>query len=685
MVKKRIINSILKTALVSAFMVSGSLTALAAEQFPTDAGEGTEWTDDNGIVYECLTGSASTASPSSAKQQTTKRWAVKEYKGNSVSVDIPDEIPEKGSYNFVTKIDDNAFSDDSKVKTLKLPTYLTSINPAMFDGLTSLERLDGNGSLYATEDGILYSKGGKENPDDYKLIYVPSKLNGDIKISEKASGAIEGVNAPFNGVSLNSIEIPASYKIMDEETDNGYSFTFYGAQIGRYLGANTKDGSLFDSTGKRLIAYGKNSNASLAGITDANPYAFYSYADLSSSDLPDSVKKKVPFVTYAADYNIRHFTIDGKTAYCYNMGKKIPQTVEGIQDYDNTIAEETLKNKITLLLFAAAPNDGLDIAKTIFGDSSASETETLKNATGSLVWEFVEGGSYTADSSDVYGADGYSSEDVDKYISALRDFANTGSYDGKDYKDKVLNNFKLGFYPAQSADVQGLIVITDNYHPAETGSYRVDKEWDLNYTLGTPEELSAYVRLYRTLAGTENYAPVGDAVKLTIKGEERKASYTWNDLELKDANGTAYVYKAYEVKENDHNAIYDGKAYTSGRYTYSATFNYKENSASFINVIDKKRNSGGGGGDDGPRGGYSGWDGPNTSTITPNPGPKTPEVQEIVPNPTTPTPTPAPTPGPTPAPEGPRTQPKTGDPIIPVLMIGLLFAGSAIVIKKRYF
>ena len=52
----------------------------------------------------------------------------------------------------------------------------------------------------------------------------------------------------------------------------------------------------FSDNGKRLIAYGKNSNADLSGITSANPYAFRTEEQLETvkenCNMPDSIIKQ---------------------------------------------------------------------------------------------------------------------------------------------------------------------------------------------------------------------------------------------------------------------------------------------------------------------------------------------------------------------------------------------------------
>lgn len=576
MLKKNIPTLIAKSALLSAiaFSLSGQIQGFAATSPPADAPVGTEWTDDTtGLKYVCKSVSGS-----------NYKWSVADYTGSDANVVIPESIPNSGTGNYyVTGIEADAFSGSSGITSITLPTYFSSVSASSFNGLDDLTKLEGTGSNFQTSDGILYWK----NSGAYKLLYVPKSISGDVTILSGSLGTMSGVNSPFDGITLDSITIPSSFTIKDEEGSSGYIYTFYGAKIGSYLGTNTNDGSLYSTDGLRLIAYGLNTSptsAALSSITAANPYAFYSFSDLDSAAIPDAVRSKVPFITYASDFAIRHFSINGNTAYCYHMGKKNPQTVGAIQDYDASVDNAEAVKKITLLLFAGAPNDGLGIANDTFGDT---DSETLKNATGSLVWEILNT-SYTADVSDIYGIDedGYDTADVTAYLNALRAFVNTGVYNGIDYNDDVTNNFALKFYPSASTDTQGLIVITNVYHPDIKLSYKIDKTWTLNYDPDT--EISAYVRLYRKTASETDFSPVGAAVKLIMDTTSRSASYIWNDLDSKDAaSGEAYEYKAYEVDKDNNDLIYDGAAYTDGEYTHYATFNYITNGATFVNHIDK--------------------------------------------------------------------------------------------------
>lgn len=400
------------------------------------------------------------------------QWTVVAFDGSTTEAIIPDAVnsdgtiidnPEKVVPESVMYIDESVFDEMVNVESLKLPKYLKKI---LKDGdgssisqtlskLISLNSFESNneGNMFYTFDGALYA--GK------KIISYPQQKTGDYEIKDGTTAADE---LAFMNANIGTLTIPDGFVVDNQKVDsNGrdyYRYTFLSAEIDQFDGYNCKDGSLFSDNGKRLIAYGKNSNADLSGITSANPYAFRTEEQLETvkenCNMPDSIIKTVPFSFYSGESNgsefqTRYFNIDGKTAYCYNHGKLNPETVGNLSDYDETISDNETRREVKAILFVGYPNDAYDLV-----DYTGVDVEAAKNITGALVWEAVDGVGFDMDA--IYGIEDIAA--AEQYVELLREKIAQVS-------ESELQDFELKFY-APKGNVQGLVVINKISRPEPT-------------------------------------------------------------------------------------------------------------------------------------------------------------------------------------------------------------------------
>ena len=404
-------------------------------------------------------------------------WNVTDYNGSGKTAAITDlsefdgfENEESGTYvrNVINLDSSDIFDPSDEIESLSIDdTSISKLSGNVFSNLRKLKEFttDPGNKHFTAKDGLLYYDGTD--------VIIPKGKTGNISIQDGAETFMESL--PIYRMDIGTLTFPSSFDLSDE-------FYLIGADVDSYAGTLsngiTKDGSLFSSDGTRLIAYGNKSSADLSKVTEANPYAFATMDVLKASNLPEAVKAKVPFSFTSGEgesyQGTRYFSINGKTAYCYNHGKKNPVEVGNMTEYNDAIADKETRDKITRLLCAGVPNDGLGMFEDVFGQKY-NETaygingDAAKNVVGSLVWELTDN-TYAASTDDVYGTgSGIFTEDkVAEYIDVLRAFAETGNYNGKNYSEDIEKNFKLGFYVADSDEYQGLIVLDKNYIPEPT-------------------------------------------------------------------------------------------------------------------------------------------------------------------------------------------------------------------------
>lgn len=402
-------------------------------------------------------------------------WSVLSYDGSDETVVIPNTIATDSNASMsneelwdaldngtlVTGIEDNAFENAGGITELSLPEYLSNVSTHSFEGLASLTEFSGSPQKFDIDDGVLYNK--------KTLISYPKARTGDFVMKPGTTETLR--NDELRNLHLSSITVSDEFKVNNQLENGIFNFTFLGSEIGEYKGANTVGGALFDNGGKRLIAYGTNASADLTGVTDANPYAFVTQEQLNNSNLPEVVKRSVPFSFYSGEnkgdaFNTRYFNIDGKTAFCYDYGKLNPEYVEDLVDYDSTIEPNTEKyNQVRALLYGGAPNNGDGLFEEIFGTeydelAYGMDGDAAKNVVGSLVWEIVSG--HTSDALDIYGvgSNGFDEDNVQAYIDALREkyINNADAID--------LGEFELKFYENNKpSNAQRLVVINKTYKP----------------------------------------------------------------------------------------------------------------------------------------------------------------------------------------------------------------------------
>ena len=395
-----------------------------------------------------------------ARESATDGWTVVSFDGSTADAVIPDvvdadgnttENPENPVAGSVMYIKESVFEDLGSIETLKLPKWLSGhgkgdkFDNKIFNELSSLKAFESNnlGNGFYTDNGVLYA--GNE------LVSYPQKKTGDYSIKD---GTVSADGKAFVNANIGTLTIPNGFLIDNQKGTNlkgedYFKYTFLSASVDYFEGYNCVNGSVIQNG--RLIAFGNNATTDLSGITSANPYAFQNEEILNKSNLPESVKKTVPFSFYGGEeegLQTRYFNIDGKTAYCYDHGKLNPETVGDLSDYDEAVSDEVTRHNVKAILFAGYPNDAYGLL-----ESTGVSEEAAKNITGSMVWEAVDKVSF--DLEDIYGAE--DREAARNYMNSLREKVNKTS-------DSVMEDFELKFYKPVG-DVQGLVVINKISRP----------------------------------------------------------------------------------------------------------------------------------------------------------------------------------------------------------------------------
>lgn len=355
---------------------------------------------------------------------------------------------------YVTKIDTTVFDKLSNVTTLKLPFALSgkysSSDFAKLKNLTAFESDNNSNRGYLVKDGVLFLS---TNGTDLTLVKYPEKKTGDFTIPENTQSAIRD---SFHKANIGTLNIPDSFTVKAnvDENKNIYDYTFFSASVDNYTGKNTRDGSLFDNTGNKLIAYGNNSNADLSNVTSANPYAFYSKEQLDKSNLPEAVRKKTPFTFYNGErllnnkFATTYFNIDGKDAYCYNYGRLNPLEVTEMENYsDQASISKEVQNKVKKYLYVGYPNDAFGLLEN---DKYKVSDELAKGITANLIWKAT--GDRTFNTNNIYLFD--EEDNAQAYLNAIEEKVN-----GLD--DSTLKNFELGFYNSNNNKYQNLLVLKE--------------------------------------------------------------------------------------------------------------------------------------------------------------------------------------------------------------------------------
>lgn len=528
---------------VSSLSAATTIQALADE---TDAGVSAQTVEVNGFTLE--------------REDEASQWTVVAFDGSTTEAIIPDAVksdgtvidnPEKVVPESVMYIEESVFDEMTNVESLKLPKYLKKIlkdgdgssTSQTLSKLTSLNSFESNneGNMFYVYDGALYA--GK------KIISYPQQKTGDYEIKDGTTAADE---LAFMNANIGTLTIPDGFVVDNQKVDsNGrdyYRYTFLSAEVDQFNGYNCKDGSLFSDNGKRLIAYGKNSNADLSGITSANPYAFRTEEQLESvkenCNMPESIIKTVPFSFYSGESNgsefqTRYFNIDGKTAYCYNHGKLNPETVGNLSDYDETISDNETRREVKAILFAGYPNDAYDLV-----DYTGVDVEAAKNITGALVWEAVDGVGFDMDA--IYGIEDIAA--AEQYVELLREnIAQVG--------DPELQDFELKFYTPKG-NVQGLVVINriSRPEPIEKPSIIISKQ-----DITTKEELPG-----ASLKVTKDDIVIDEWVSTSEKHEIKDledGTYTLTEVTAPDG---------YEVAESITFKVENGKVSSREIIMYDA-------------------------------------------------------------------------------------------------------------------
>ena len=541
---------------VSSLSAATTIQALADE---TDAGASAQTVEANGFTLE--------------REDEASQWSVVAFDGSTTEAIIPDAVksdgtvidnPEKVVPESVMYIEESVFDEMTNVESLKLPKYLKKIlkdgdgssTSQTLSKLTSLNSFESNneGNMFYAYDGALYA--GK------KIISYPQQKTGDYEIKDGTTAADE---LAFMNANIGTLTIPDGFVVDNQRVDsNGrdyYRYTFLSAEVDQFNGYNCKDGSLFSDNGKRLIAYGNNSDADLTGITSANPYAFRTEEQLETvkenCNMPDSIIKTVPFSFYSGESNgsefqTRYFNIDGKTAYCYNHGKLNPETVGNLSDYDETISDNETRREVKAILFVGYPNDAYDLV-----DYTGVDVEAAKNITGALIWEAVDGVGFDMDA--IYGIEDIAA--AEQYVELLRErIAQVG--------DSELQDFELKFYTPKGS-VQGLVVINkiSRPEPIEKPSIIISKQ-----DITTKEELPG-----ASLKVTKDDVVIDEWVSTSEKHE------------IKDLEDGTYILTeitapdGYEVAESITFTVENGKVSSNEIIMYDAPISE--------NIIIRKQDS----------------------------------------------------------------------------------------------
>lgn len=430
--KETKIRLIRRTAGALAFlMLAGTVvTAFAAE------GQEEEW------EYEEITSSGGTSYVKLLK-----------YKGHDTDVVIPDYIGTDPYNNIVVDVGTDVFEGSDGIESLTIGKYMTRGNDRIYDDLKDVKAfyVDPGNNKYYADDGVLYRSG--------ELLAYPKAKTGSYTILDNTTKI--GYRAFFE-TEIDTLTVPETVPISNGLNEDGskYIYSFLGAEVDSFqLGRDTSGAIIKDN---RLIAYGKNSNADLSGVSSANPYAFQKVTQLENSNLPEEVRKTVPFSFYSGEINglqTRYFHINGKSAYCYNYNLRNPETVGEPTDYDANVSSDEVRRNIKAILFAGYPNDAYGLLR-----ETGVDDDYARNITGTLIWEALNPG-LSIPLEDIYGQD----------AAAAANYRDTLEAKIAAVRDDEMADLTLSFYPAKENGTQGLVEITKISRPV-TATVTISKQ-----------------------------------------------------------------------------------------------------------------------------------------------------------------------------------------------------------------
>ncbi|MDE6312427.1 MAG: leucine-rich repeat protein [Lachnospiraceae bacterium] len=248
---KKVVSLTVVTAILAAAMDMGSVEA--AQNFAMENGEA--------VVQEVT---QSEPNQGAEDDFQIEDGVLVKYRGAGGDVVVPDGV---------TSIGDFAFDGCSSLSSIEIPGSVTEIGNYAFGGCSSLSSINvvESNEKYLSEDGVLYTKDGKE------LICCPG--------GKKSISILESVtrigHSAFEGCSsLSSIKLP------DSVTEIGSAAFYYCSSLSSI--------KLPDSV-TEIGNYAFNGCSSLSSIeipgsvTEIGNYAFNGCSSLSSIELPDSV------------------------------------------------------------------------------------------------------------------------------------------------------------------------------------------------------------------------------------------------------------------------------------------------------------------------------------------------------------------------------------------------------------
>jgi len=209
------------------------------------------------------------------------------------TITIPDSIEKIGKYSIsnnsllvevvygsnpsLTMIDDWAFSGNSLLTAIELPSSLTSLGDCVFSGCTMLKTITENSSNFSFDDGILYTVNGSTPTE---VVCVPSGL-------KKTSVSIPATITSIHGGAF------ADNLLMDTIDLSGCSGL---TEIGKYAFSNCtslRSVTLPDNLGK-IADYAFKDCCSLGSFTfpeqleDLGDCVFLNCSNLETIDLGDN-------------------------------------------------------------------------------------------------------------------------------------------------------------------------------------------------------------------------------------------------------------------------------------------------------------------------------------------------------------------------------------------------------------
>lgn len=429
-------------------------------------------------------------------------YVVSGYSGAGGDIVIPDALDDDdvvGDDEFldaldhgtlVLGVDNDVFSGNDQITSIKLPGYLNNdtahgikTTSAAFENMPSLSRLTGAGKL----DNTTFHTDGTALYYGTTLYSFPDGFTGDYTV---AADTTDIVSQAFKNTKFDTLTLSGNFAYSKDKAARGYSarifdnaeidkvitgtasideHTFAHSLIGEFEGANTESGSLVKSG--KLLYYGLNSNYDVSTATDIYGGAFATrrlYNQVEDK-LSNTIKTKTVFTfinggTESELQAQRYFVVNGNIAFCYDHSRdgqlvNQPSSVGTLKDYSTEIETDSAKyNKIKTLLYYGVPNDATGLFEKTFGfeydpEAYGIDGDAAANAMGSLVWEILDN-SYSASTNNIYGIgeNGFTKANVNKYINALRNACNN-------YANVNLKDFTLGFYEAESSNVQRLVVL----------------------------------------------------------------------------------------------------------------------------------------------------------------------------------------------------------------------------------